>query len=757
MIFDVSDSKDNYPYRVDARLLVSHAKQGARLMSDSDPENSGHWLLKLKTSPPPSNQWHVLREDALRKLGNGRDLKLALVNAPAGYGKTTFLSQAYQNAVREQITTIWVTLDETDETPAGFVANLKAAVDLTFAPDADSEIPRGTQVSLNLRSKMDLILGQLAQQDAPILIFFDEGDHLKQSKTIQALSYFIQKAPSNLTFAIASRGVLPLKTAEYRATNRLCQITAMDLRFNDREISTFLADVLPDGFPLDFVIQTEGWPLALQMVKLWLQEHPSRIHSARDIPINLMDIANYLAEQIYADLSPVLQNFLAMTSILDRFTGDVANAVCLRSDGWTLIEQLMKANCFIIPLDSEGQWYRYHPLFVTFLRNRLRLRHHIDVGKLHARASEWFVSTRQWGLAVRHAVASEDYERAADIIEMAGGWKLVPTSSISVVEEALQHMPDNLVRRRPRLSLAKAFLLAKHGQVKEALTYTSKPEIPVSEVAGHDPETIENQIVLLLLGGYSDDYLKASQRPHVLNISHDIETTDEVARASLSNCLCLFHLDHRDFDLAEQQALITIDQLGKAGMEDAFGYLYCQLAQIGIARGDFSRVDHYQTLVVGDHDQEWQFDNNATVFISIYAAEVAVERNDMVLAEKLLGQSFPYATDIDGWFDILAAGFATAARIAYDGGGIAPGARCSGQSRCRRHLTRSFSPQGNCRGNAAFTCLTRRRRGSSDALLRSTPRPDREAEDVPGMGKDLAIGRDHHLCRKLLFSAPSQL
>jgi LuxR family maltose regulon positive regulatory protein len=334
-------------------------------------------LLTTKLYVPRPVPSLVPRPRLSKQLEEGIGRKLTLISAPAGFGKTTLLSEWRMTRLGSEWPVGWVSLDEGDNDPVLFFTYLVAALRMVQADVG--EAPLGLLQSLQgppLRSVLTILLNELAAIPKGFVLVFDDY-HVIENRTIHdAIAFLLDHMPPQMHLIISSRPDPPLPLARLRAKSDLAELRPADLRFEPEEVATFLNGMVGFDLSADDVAaldeRTEGWIAGLQLVALSLQ-------GERDIPNFINEftgthryILDYLAEEVLHRQPEDVRDFLLRTAILGLLSGPLCDALTGRSDSQQKLEDLEQANLFLVPLDHQRRWYRYHHLFSDFLRERLR-------------------------------------------------------------------------------------------------------------------------------------------------------------------------------------------------------------------------------------------------------------------------------------------------------------------------------------------------------------------------------------------------
>jgi LuxR family maltose regulon positive regulatory protein len=347
--------------------------------------------------------------------------KLVLVDAPAGFGKTTLVAQ-WRSSPAEQRPFAWVSLDRGDSDPRRLWSYVVSA--LTRAcPDFDGEAIRQelrVQAPEFPASVLPMLANELAALRAPVVLVLDDYHMIKERRCHEQIRFLLLHLPPSAQIVIITRADPPLPLARLRAAGEMAEIRARELRFTPEEAADLIAAVagirpsLPDLGQL--MERTEGWPAGVYLAAISLRGHPSPRAFIGQFTGNNRFIVDFLAEEVLGRQPAEIQQFLARTSLLARFCAPLCDAVTSTTGGAAVIEVLERENLFLVPLDDNRQWYRYHHLFAQLLRSRLARTEPALITTLHERASAWHETAGQPEEAVQHALAATDATRAVRLI-----------------------------------------------------------------------------------------------------------------------------------------------------------------------------------------------------------------------------------------------------------------------------------------------------------------------------------------------------
>ncbi len=433
-------------------------------------------VLATKLYIPPTRPQLVPRPRLIERLNEslGSTPGMTLISAPAGFGKTTLLSEW---VTRSGQPVTWISLDEGDNDIARFLTYFIAALQIV-----EANIGAGILERLQppqpppTESILTTLLNEITAIPGPFVLVLDDY-HVIDSKLVdQALTFLLEHLPPQMHFVIATREDPDLPLSRLRARGQLTELRAADLRFSLSEAAAFLNQVMGLKLSVEDVAalenRTEGWIAGLQLAALSMQGQKDTAGFIQSFTGSHRFVLDYLMEEVLARQSEQIQTFLLRTSILARMCGPLCDAV-LRDpsvSGQETLEQLERANLFIVPLDNQRRWYRYHHLFADLLRQRLytgiassREEAEPRVNELHLRASQWYEDNGFALEAFRHAAATDDIERAERLID----GKRMPlhlSGGVIPILDWLESLPTDVLNARPSLWWRHAAMLLINGQ-----------------------------------------------------------------------------------------------------------------------------------------------------------------------------------------------------------------------------------------------------------------------------------------------------
>jgi LuxR family maltose regulon positive regulatory protein len=443
-------------------------------------------FLSIKLFPPRVPNFLVDRPRLLRDLDAISTCPLTLVSASAGSGKTTLLSAWIATSLQRlarisqaggpkrdasELAIAWLSLDATDNDPLRFWGSCIAALQICL-PEIGQEAFAllHAQEALPLSTILTILLNELREERKELIFILDDYHVIENQVIAESMLFFLDHLPGNLHLVFATRADPELPLARWRVRGQLIEIRDRDLRFSREEAASFLCQAT--GHPLSeeeiAILQrhTEGWIAGLQLAALSLSRREDVSAFVKDFGGSHRFVLDYVQQEILARLPVALQDFLFQTSILTRLNAAVCQAVIAGPDfvsSQRLLEELERANLFVVPLDEKRQWYRYHDLFREALRARLHAAHPELVPLLHTRAARWYEAQGEWREAITHALAAPDYPLAASLMEQAAPvfWL---SGEAGIVQNWVLTLPDPVLRAHTRLAFNAAlrFLNSVH-------------------------------------------------------------------------------------------------------------------------------------------------------------------------------------------------------------------------------------------------------------------------------------------------------
>lgn len=443
-------------------------------------------ILTTKITVPRIRRGFVPRPDLAGRIDDASSYDLCLVCSPPGFGKTTQLAAWAATTDRA---VAWLALDDEDDDPVRFWRYALAALRAVrpgIGRQASALLTKPGDVAVD--AVVTSLINELAMCGDDITLVLDDF-HVIASQEIQAgVARLLVHLPPGLRLVIAGRSDPSLPLGDLRAGGRLAEVRAADLRFSADESAAFLRDVwdltLPDDAVAALAERTEGWAAGLQLAALSLRHQPDPAAFVAAFAGSHRFVLDYLSEEVLARQSDEMRQFLLTTSVLERLSGPLCDALTGRSDGQEMLEAAERANLFVVPLDEQRRWYRYHRLFADLLRARLAQGCPERVADLHRRAADWHRENRLVTDAVHHVLAAGDEAEAVRLIEAGVEEVMWWRSEIATLDRWLAALPPRTLRSRPRLALARALHALVAARMDEAAACVAAAESAPASVIG---------------------------------------------------------------------------------------------------------------------------------------------------------------------------------------------------------------------------------------------------------------------------------
>ncbi len=572
-------------------------------------------LLRSKLFVQPVRSDQITRHRLIELLNGGLDKTLLLVSAPAGYGKTTLLS----NWLREtEISSAWLSLDKKDNDPVHFLHYFLGALQQivpTIRLDL-LDMLQGIQPP-PYEALMSLVINDIDKNSTPCVLVLDDFHVIEAQPILEMLVFLLDHMPPALHLVLLSRTDPPLPLSRLRVRNQLLNIRADQLRFTQDEIALFLNDLMglelstPDIAAMER--RTEGWIAGLQLAALSMQGCKDRHGFVSAFTGSHYYIMDYLAEEVLRLQPDKVSIFLLQTSILERMCAPLCDALVEENtieavDSQVMLESLEQLNLFVIPLDNERRWYRYHHLFSDVLNRRLEHLYSHQLPELHRRASQWYEQNEFFPEAIQHALEAGDLDCAARLVEQHGCFLLM-SGEVSTLLEWIEALREH-VQGCPWLAIQKAWALTLAGrleQVDQALQEAERLAFPHGQAS--DFKTMLGTI--------------AADRAFLASYQGDMRQAVEFARQALEY---LPDSDPLSLSMRCVANLILGESYWLIGSLDEAGQIYTEAIRNSQAAGDIPML----------------ITNNSNL------AEILLEQGQLQQAARIYSETLQIALRPDG-------------------------------------------------------------------------------------------------------------
>lgn len=594
-------------------------------------------LLTTKLYIPQPRGGFILRPRLIAQLNRGLECTLILVSAPAGYGKTTLLSE-WSEQCGPSFQVAWLSLDEEDNDVIRFLKYIIAAVD-RIAPG----IGQGAQVMLqppqpaSIRNVLITLINEIANYPDHIVLVLDDYHTIHAQAIHHGLAYLLDHMPANMHLVFATRADPPINLGRLRAQAQMVELRADDLRFTNQEAAEFLNLTIGLSLSVNDVqaiaARTEGWIAGLQMAAVTLQDRDAERASrfVQAFTGSNRHILDYLLEEVLEQQPEKVNSFLLYTSILDRMTAPLCDAILDQEVGSReILEYLEHENLFITPLDDRREWYRYHGLFIDLLRQRLRQSEPGVIITLHRKASEWYEQSGFIADAIEQAFSTGDLERAADLVEQIARTTLM-RSEVATLVSWIDRLPEEKVRQRPSLCVYHAWALLLEGQPPDVVK--SRLEDAGSKTSISTEASVFRALTATFTGDAKRS-LEYTQEAMLITPKDDL-----FLRSVVVNNLGMAYVLNGDIEAAIQAFNEGAAISQKAGnVMFAVGAL-CNLAGMCHLKGQLRRAEalYRRALELGTDSQGRRLPAAGRALLGL--GELAREWNDLDAATQFLEES----------------------------------------------------------------------------------------------------------------------
>lgn len=552
-------------------------------------------LLETKLHVPPLRPNVVPRPRLVEQLSAGLKGPLTLISAPAGYGKTTLIGE-WRAGPGKDVLFGWLSLDPGDDDPARFWLYFFSAMNTIREGLVDDALSLfGSYQLPPIDTLLTTLINDLGRFSQHAVLVLDDVHFITTTEVHEMLAFLLDHLPQQMHLVILTRADPPLPLARLRVGGQLVDIRQKDLRFTVAEAMVFLNDVMGLKLKTDDVqalmARTEGWIAGLQLAALSIlgQENPSQIIAT--FGGGYQYIVDYLVQEVLGRQPDPERMFLLQTSILERLSGPLCNALTGRSDGETMLERLVQANMFLVQLGAECCWYRYHHLFADVTRNRLRQTYPEQLSELHRRAAVWYEQNGYLPEAIEHALAARDWGYAGALID---GYSSVVWRSgeITRVLDWVEQLPDVVAFSFPRLSVNYGWACVLTGRFEDCDAVCARIEPLIQENPEFLVDWLTVQAFLARARGWQE---RAVELATIAQGYPDTGDVDTRATLMLTLCIALWDLGRvKESAAAAKEAIRFAEQAQNwhawAVMHGFSGLAQAALGNLRLAKEIYQRV-----------------------------------------------------------------------------------------------------------------------------------------------------------------------
>jgi len=618
-----------------------------------------------KFEPPGQRVALTTRAALLRRLSAWREHALTLVLSPPGFGKTTLLTQWYNRlAGQPGVAAAWLTLNEDDIEPSRFVADVILSLKVAgLDVGALEAVAENVLLETPARAIAFNLLDKIHASPSAVVLILDDYQRAESAGTGEIVETLLCHPTSKLHLAISSRASPSIHLSTLIARGVVQAVSTSDLTLSPSESELLFDGVLTPAEHAALYSRTEGWAVISQLARIWIQRGTERESPLIKFGGRHSEVANYLSEQVLADMAPNARQFLLDASLFERFCPALLDEVRECNDSATLLSQLFYLDALLVPIDQQRDWFRFHPLFGDFLRDHAQVHDPLRARALRLRASSWFLRNGDLLEAVRQAVRSGDVACAVDLIDRAGSWQLIMTRGIGFVSNLMSLFPSAAFDQYPLLSIVRAYLCIKRGEWASVQQCLGKARALLGPSGGKYSR--EYTIVSALDSSYFDE---CSGRRQMLQLDRFVQTLgddDHVIRATAYAVCALEAIALAEFAKAQQYSQAGVEDMHAGNCIVGATYCMFHLGQSHYYQGDWQRAEDVFAESLKMAVANFGRDSMLKAVADSLSARLLYERGRLDEASALVETSLDVIEHQDGWFDVYAAAYETSVRATF--------------------------------------------------------------------------------------------
>jgi len=608
---------------------------------------------------------HVQRERVLKLLNASPGAKLVLVSAPAGFGKTTVLTQWRAILQHRKARHAWMTIEDSDNDASRFISRLSSSIKLLDADGPFDESGAGIPDPARLTQLALGVMDQIARQASAFTLFLDDLERINDPAALQLVQELAAHMPQGAQLIIASRRIPELGLGRLRVREQLLEIDAEQLRFTVDETTRYLEQCRHLSMLRDDVQalhkKTEGWIAALTLASAALERRENYKSFIADFSGTHRALTQYLAEDVFASQSPSTRDFMMQTSVLDELREPLCRAVCPAHDVGQTIAHLERANLFIVPIPGQSQVYRYHSLFSSFLRDQLERFNPERIGESHRRAAGWYEANGKFVEAIGHYLQATDFEAASRLM-LECVESLLEGGRIQLLSRWFMELPADWIERQPLFAVTRiwvrCFTAGPWGAWDSLQLAQERLQV---DPRAHAHVLALRPVLLMMMDKVEEAY------PEALKSQAEMPAGHAFANSVLANEMAYIFLVIGDSD--RSHAMLDLAR-ARGGVRD-FHKMYSESIEgmMDLEEGRWHQATSRFKQAIASTQASQSIATAGDAWAGVLFAGTRYQQNDLVEAEHLLRLYVPLAKDI-GLADHLIAGYRMLSRIAYVTGDI---------------------------------------------------------------------------------------
>ena len=655
------------------------------------------WLIFGKFESQHSLISQVSRPALLEKLDRSAQGVLTLVVTPAGYGKSTLLSQWYKTLACSERIVAWLTLDESDRVAHQFCSHIVLSLCYSGAEMGSLEkLAEQEFVDVPIDAVIRILSATLARQSKPVVIIMEDYHRVGDGHVDTTVEKILDLTTGSTHFVVSSREKPGFNFSSLKVNGLVQELDSNDLRFSIEDTYRLFPDDCKKSELKILARKTEGWAVALQLARSILDDETSLGNVIHNLSGVTDDLAEYLNQQIYGGLSDEIKQVLRQTSIFDRFNVSLANAVCKRIDCLDILDRLKRRHSLIVSTQRGTSWYRYHHLLQEFLDNELERVEPELIPTLHSRAADWYEKNSFPALAVKHACLAGNLAQAVRIVEDAGGWELILFGGIPPFRRLIDSFSITDFSEFPRVEMARIYYLIKSGEILHARLYLERLlESGYSPGVDNGEADLELRRDVVLIGAlldvYEDKVTSRDGLEEVVGISVRLTHSDAAGHSIVSACSAVSALNIGSFKEALEYATQCCRHMREISCMQGLSYALIHQGRASLYLGHFREAGAIFGEALEMIEENFGAESNLKAVAEILTASADYTTDRETYDQERLTEALIQMEHYDGWFDIYAAGYGTVSSIAYRRTGLA--AACDILQRGRRMAEKRYLPR----------------------------------------------------------------
>lgn len=624
-------------------------------------------LMTNKLNPPTSRAAQVPRSDVVDKILGASAARLVLVRAPAGFGKTTVMSQCMKRMEGQGMITAWLTLDDADNDVSRFLWYLNASVSRLTEGGREPVSPQARAFTSTGDAALDIV-ARLSEHPSAFALFLDDFERVQDGAILGLIREIVENLPRRGQFIIGTRNLPELGLGRLRARGQLLEIDARQLRFTVEETTDFLVSRRRLALTQDDLTRihdrTEGWVTALWLASLALENHDSPEAFIERFSGANQTISDYLAYDVLALQPQPVREFLLRTSILRHLNASLCQALLPDTAAEAMLSHLASSHIFLTPLDNDENSYRYHSLFAEFLKAQLNAEHPQEIPALHRAASQWYEDRNRPVPAIDHALEGGDYERALGLLRVHAA-SLLSQGRMRLLSKWFSSIPPQRLQPDEELQMAWVWALCFTRGPTEALQMLEETGLEQSTNPHIRPHVRAIRPLTLAMMDRQEKAIEIGERglPELPTCQPFADMALINSMASSYSVMGLYHKARQLLDGARD---------AQGSHTSAFNVMYSETVEgiIDMQEGRQRQAAARFRLAVGATRQASSFSQaNGNAWAGVLHAGAIYEQNQLDLAARLLHVYGPLARDV-GLPDHMLLSDIMLARIAFSKGEI---------------------------------------------------------------------------------------